>query len=232
MSEGPAIGLGLEERLGRLRHLGAERHLRDVDVAVHVRQQAQVLLADRLAGGGELGGGAERRRLRLLAAGVRVHLGVEHEHVDVAAVREHVVEPAVADVVGPSVAADEPHALLHEVVGQRLQPARLCGLNRGELLPERLDPLALLRDARLARLVRVEERGDQRVADLRREPLQELRARRRRGRRAPSGIRTRTPRCPRRASSTRPAPGRPGSWCTAWWAGCRRRSTSSRSRWR
>ena len=174
MSDGPVVGLGLEKRLRRLRHLGAERHLRDVDVAVHVRQQAQVLLADRLARGGELGRGAERRRLRLLAAGVRVHLGVEDEDVDVAPVRQHVVEPAVADVVRPSVAADEPHALLHEIVGERLEPARLGGLQAGERLPQRHDPLALLGDAGLARLIRVEQRRRQPVADLRRQVLQQL----------------------------------------------------------
>ena len=38
------------------------------------------------------------------------------------------VETAVADVVGPAVAADQPHALLDQVVGQRLQAARLATL--------------------------------------------------------------------------------------------------------
>ena len=49
--------------------------------------QAEVLLGDRLAGRRELGHRAERRRLRRLAAGVRVDLGVEHQDVDVAAAR-------------------------------------------------------------------------------------------------------------------------------------------------
>ena len=78
----------------------------------------------RLAGRRELRDGAARRRLRRLAAGVRVHLGVEHEHVDVAARRQHVVEPAEADVVGPAVAADDPHAAAHQVVGQRSRAER------------------------------------------------------------------------------------------------------------
>ena len=163
------IGLGFEKRLRRLRHLGAERDPRDVDVAVHVRQQAEILLSDRLAGGGELRGRAERRRFRRLAAGVRVHLGVQHQDVDVAPVRQHVIEAAVADVVRPSVAADEPHALLHEVVGERFEPARLGRCQAGELTPQRLDPLALRRDAGLVRLIRIEQRRGQTVADLRRE---------------------------------------------------------------
>ena len=61
------VGLGLEKSLRRLRHLGAEGHLRDVHVPVHVRQQAEIFFPDRFAGGGELGGRAERRRLRLPA---------------------------------------------------------------------------------------------------------------------------------------------------------------------
>ena len=50
----------------------------------------------------------QRGRFGHLAAGVRVHLGVEDEHVDVAPAREDVVEPTGADVVGPPVAADDP----------------------------------------------------------------------------------------------------------------------------
>ena len=86
---------------------------------------------------GELRGGAERRRLRLLAAGVRVDLGVEHEDVDVAPAGQHVIEAAVADVVGPAVAADQPDALLHQVVGERFEPPRLGRRERREPLPQR-----------------------------------------------------------------------------------------------
>ena len=116
-------------------------------MAVHVREQAEILLADRLAGRGELRCRAERRRLRLLAAGVRIHLGVHDEDVHVAAVGQHVVESAVTDVVRPAVAADEPHALLDEIVGERLEPPRLLALDRGELTPERDDAIALRGDA-------------------------------------------------------------------------------------
>ena len=76
-----------------------------------------------LAAGRELRDRAERRRLRRLTAGVRVDLGVEHEDVDVAPAREHVIEPARADVVGPAVAADDPHAPPHEVIGDRARGA-------------------------------------------------------------------------------------------------------------
>ena len=166
IKDGPVIRLRLDERLRRLRHLGAERDPRDVDVPVHVREQAEILLADRLARGRELGGRAERRRLRRLASGVRVHLGVHHEDVDVAPVGEHVIEAAVSDVVRPAVAADQPDALLHQVVGERLQAAGFVDLHAGQLLAQGHDALALRRDAGLTRLIRVQERGGQSVADL------------------------------------------------------------------
>ena len=160
ISDGPVIRLGFEERLRRLRHLGAEGHPRDVDVAVHVRQQAEILLADRLAGRRELRGGAERRRLRRLAAGVRVDLGVHDQDVDVAPVGEHVIEAAVADVVGPPVAADQPHALLHQVVGERVRAGVASALASGaSWRPQRDDALALGGDAGFVRLIGVEQRA-------------------------------------------------------------------------
>ena len=83
----------------------------DIDAAVAHGHEGQVLLAGRLAAGGELGDRAARRGLGRLAAGVGVDLGIEDQHVDVAAAGEHVIEPAVADVVGPAIAADDPDAL-------------------------------------------------------------------------------------------------------------------------
>jgi hypothetical protein len=76
----------------------------------------EVLTRDALAGGRELGHGSEGRRLRRLAAGVRIDLGIEHQDVDVATGRQHVVESAIADVVGPAVATDDPDAPPHEMI--------------------------------------------------------------------------------------------------------------------
>ena len=81
-------------------------------------EQPEVLLAGLLAGRRELGHRADRGGLGLLAAGVGVHLGVEHQHVDVAVRGEDVVEAAVADVVGPAVAADRPHRPRGQRVGE------------------------------------------------------------------------------------------------------------------
>ena len=120
----------------------------------------------------------ERRRLRLLAAGVRVDLGVEHEDVDVALAGQHVVEAAVADVVGPSVAADQPHALLHQVVGERLERgAPRAAWHRGQLTPQRAQRAHAARRCRLRSTGSASSsaRG-QRVAELRRELLDAGRA--------------------------------------------------------
>ena len=97
-----------------LRAHGDARH---VDAAVAHGHHGQVFLGRRLAAGRELGHRAARRGFRHLAAGVGVDLGIQHQDVDVAAGRQHVVQSAVADVVSPAVAADDPDALLDQRVG-------------------------------------------------------------------------------------------------------------------
>ena len=115
-----------------------------------------------------------RRRLRRLAAGVRVHLGVEHEDAHAAARREHVVEAAVADVVRPAVAADDPHALAHEVIGERLQLLGARVVHPLQRLIQRRDPAPLRIHLVLRDLRRLEDLGDARGAQLRLEGLQQL----------------------------------------------------------
>ena len=202
------VGLGLLDGLDGLEVLRAERDPRDVDVAVAHRHQAEVLLAGLLAGDGELGGGAERRRLRLLASRVRVDLGVEHEHVDVVGQREHVVEAAEADVVGPAVAADDPDGLLDEVVAERRRACRAAGAVERRELAGAAAPRARAGprspasvDWSASRISRARPPAERRAAARR-----AAAARARRGCRAPGACRGRTPRCPRRGSSTRPGP--------------------------
>ncbi len=121
-----------------------------------------------------LADGAERRRLRRLAAGVRVDLGVEHQDVDVAPVGQHVIEAAVADVVGPAVAADEPDALLHQVVGERFEAACLGGVQSRPARPRSATTRSRWAAMPgLVRLVGVENRRRQAVAELRRDVLDE-----------------------------------------------------------
>ena len=63
------------------------------------------------------------------------------------------IQSAEADVVGPAVAADDPHALAHESVGDREQRLRFRRLDPGELLLQLRDALSLLIDPRLGRLI-------------------------------------------------------------------------------
>ena len=117
----PGIRLGFHDGLQRLRIFGAHRDLGDIDMAIRHRHEAQVFLRAGFSGRCEFRGGGGGCRLRLLPAGVRVHLGVEHEHVHVGPARQHVIEAAIADVVRPPVAADNPDAFLHQVVGEPQQ---------------------------------------------------------------------------------------------------------------
>ena len=135
------IGFGLGDRLEQLRGIGAHGDLGHVHVAVGHRHHAQILLLGALACRGELGDRAGRGGLGGLSAGVGVHLGVEHQDVDVLILCEHVVYSAVADVVGPAVAAEDPLTLLDQqvlvlehgfaqlaVLGQRGEQLRGSGL--------------------------------------------------------------------------------------------------------
>ena len=84
------------------------------------------------------------------------------------------VEPAVADVVGPAVAADDPDPLLHEVVGEEAQPRRVrIGPAREQELQVR-DPRPLRGDAGLARLVRGQEPVDEIPGESRHHAREEL----------------------------------------------------------
>ena len=87
---------------------------------------------------------------------------------------KHVVQAAVTDVVGPAVATEDPHALLHQHVGesQQVDNSVLFGSVRlGEqvrqLLPQVFNALALGFDARLIGLVGIEKLGHQPIAELR-----------------------------------------------------------------
>ena len=59
-----------------------------------------------------------------LAAGVGIYTGVDHQNIDIAAGREHMIQPAVADIIRPAVAADDPDALFHQHIRQ---PEKLFG---------------------------------------------------------------------------------------------------------
>ena len=139
----PVVGLGLAEGAQGLLGIGAERDARHVHVGVGDRLEGEVLRRDRLARGGELRDRPERRRLRHLPAGVGVHLGVHHQHVDVLPARQHMIEPARADVVRPAVATDDPHAAANQVLQDAAQVLDDRTVELVEPARERRDPLTL-----------------------------------------------------------------------------------------
>ena len=119
---GPGLSLG--EGLHGLNVVGSNGHLSHVHVAVAAGFGAEIFLRCGLTTRGELGDRGTWSRLRRLPASVRVHLCVEHEDVHVAARAKHMVETARTNVIGPTVAADNPHVLTNERTGEWAQPAR------------------------------------------------------------------------------------------------------------
>ena len=171
------VGLRLAQRAQGLLGVGAHRHPGDVDIAVGDGLQGEVLLGHPLAGGGKLGHRAERRRLGCLPAGVGVDLGVEDQHVDVAAARQHVVQAAGSDVVGPAVAADDPDAAPHQLVDHAAQvdDGRIILVLQGVQTAAQLaDPLPLSGVLRLPALGRLEDLVDQLRPDLLAQPGEAL----------------------------------------------------------
>ena len=123
------IGFGFEEGLEGLLVVEAHGDACHVDVAISHGDQAKVLLGQAFAAHGKFGNCRARRGLAGLSAGVGIDFGVEHQHVDVAAGSQHVIETAVADIVGPAVAAHDPHGFLDQAVGHADQVlgARILG---------------------------------------------------------------------------------------------------------
>ena len=110
------VGLGLLDDVEVLGLAGAHSHLCHIDVAVALGNHTEVFLADLLAAGGELGDGTRGSGLGALSAGVGVHLGVDNDDVDILAAGQDVVEAAESDIIAPTVAAEDPLALLDEAV--------------------------------------------------------------------------------------------------------------------
>ena len=148
------ISLGFGDGLDRLGGVGSHGDLGDIDVAVLHRDFSQALFLDLFSGSRELGDLSDVRSLRSLSAGVGIDLGVEDEDVDVLLGGNHVVQTAVADIIGPAVSSEDPDGLLCQVVllgedflglcSAHLLEGRdigLCGLGIGVSVLQGVDPL-------------------------------------------------------------------------------------------
>ena len=110
------VGFRFFQRFHELRLIGTHSALRHVNVAVRAGDHAEILLLHSLATGGEFRHSRDRSGLGSLSARVGIHFGIQYENVHVFAGSKHVIEPAVADVVRPAVAADDPEGFLHEAI--------------------------------------------------------------------------------------------------------------------
>ncbi|CAN4006266.1 Phage tail protein, partial [Dysosmobacter welbionis] len=144
------IGLGLLNGLQGLGGVGTHGHLSHVDIAVTHGDLRQGLFLDLLAGRGELRHLADVGRLGGLAAGIGVHLGIKDEDIHIVAGGQDVVQTAEADVVGPAVAAEDPHGLLgQELLVRQNLSSQLAGVALAQRLALCLQLLAEGMDLRL-----------------------------------------------------------------------------------
>mmetsp|Transcript_7487 Transcript_7487/g.20229 ORF Transcript_7487/g.20229 Transcript_7487/m.20229 type:complete len:1155 (+) Transcript_7487:2178-5642(+) len=147
---GAIVGLGLLEGLHRLVDVRRKRNGGHVGVLVHHGDRAQVLLLPSVAASCHLLRDALGGGLGELEAGVGVALGVKNQDVDVLARGQHVVQAAEADVVGPTVAADDPMRRRDEHVGAALHGPD--EVRRGELLGLRGEEALQLIEHHVARV--------------------------------------------------------------------------------
>ena len=66
--------------------------------------------------GGEFSNSRGRGGLRGLTAGIGINFGIENKNVHVFAGGQHMVQAAVTDIIGPTVAAEGPNGFFHQVV--------------------------------------------------------------------------------------------------------------------
>ena len=98
--------------LDELRFVRAHGAFCDVNVFVSHGDFAKVFLLCEFAASREFCDRTRRGGFTCLSAGVAVNFGVKDEDIHVFARRDNVVESAVADVVCPAVAAEDPHGFL------------------------------------------------------------------------------------------------------------------------
>ena len=137
-----------------------------IDVTVGNCHQPQVFLGQSLALGGKTCHCAARGGLGSLATGIRIYLGIEDQQVNIAPGGDDMVKTAVANIVCPAIAADNPNGFFDQGIGYCGQVLGLRDLGFGKFHLEGVDPFALLLDAQIGRLVGFEKAIDQILAKL------------------------------------------------------------------
>src|SRR5512144_1063956 len=106
------MGLGFEYRIHCVSVVGTHRNLGHIDVAVTHSGHHEIFLSGRFATGSKLSDCSKRCCLRSLTASIRVDFGVEYQDIHVVSAGQNMVQATIADVVSPTVATDDPNALL------------------------------------------------------------------------------------------------------------------------
>ena len=109
------VAFSFFEGFQRLSPVRAHRNGSDIDMAVSHRDLTEVFLRGALAAGCELRDRCRLRRLGSLSAGVGVNFGIQNQDVNVQVVRQDMIQSAVADIISPAVAADDPDRLADQV---------------------------------------------------------------------------------------------------------------------
>ena len=104
------------KRFESLIHISAHSDLSNVYITVRHSDVSKVFLLDRLTSCCELSNLTDLRSLGCLTTGVGVNFGIEYHDVYVFAGCDYVVETTETDIVSPTVATEDPHGFLSEVV--------------------------------------------------------------------------------------------------------------------
>ena len=113
--DGPSICLCLSDCFDGLVHVSTHSDLCNIDITVGHSDFSKALLSDCFTSCSELCNLTDLRSLGSLTAGVGVNFGIEYHDVDIFTGSQNVVYAAEADIVCPTVAAEDPNRFLGEV---------------------------------------------------------------------------------------------------------------------
>ena len=106
----------LQEGIQGLCILATVSHPGHVNIFIIHGQHRQIFLAGSFTSGGKLGDGPPRRGFGRLSTGVGVDFGIQHQQVDILTSGQNMIQASIADIVGPAITTDNPHAFTTQVL--------------------------------------------------------------------------------------------------------------------
>ena len=113
---GTGIAFSLTDGLYGLVIVCAHSDLCYIHIAIAHGHACQVFLAGALSAGRKFCSGAGRGRLGGLTACIGINLRIKYQDIDILTAGKNVIQSAEADIIGPSVASENPLGLLGEAV--------------------------------------------------------------------------------------------------------------------